>query len=76
MYFYPDYWLLKSVADPTETIGNFAGLDRRICLDPNTLKKGVIDYLSMVEFLEKGYRLFQKRVGTFLKMGRHSAQAE
>ena len=54
--FYLDYCLLKAATDPAETTGNFAGLDRRICLGPNTLKKGVIAYLSMV------YRVFGKRV--------------
>ena len=54
--FYSDYYLLKTVADPTETTGNFAGLDKRICLDLNTLKKEVIGSLSIV------YRVFGERV--------------
>ncbi len=42
--------------DSAETTGNFDGLDGRICLGPNTLKKGAIAYLSIV------YRVFGKRV--------------
>ena len=63
LYFYPDYYLLKAVTDPAETTGNFAGLDRRFCLAPNTLKKGVIAYLSIV------YRLSQISLQTFSKKG-------
>ena len=48
--------MLKAVTDPAEMTGNFAGLDRQISLDLNTLKKGVIAYLSIV------YRVFGKRV--------------
>ena len=57
--------MLKAVTDPVETTGDFAGLDRRICLDPNILEKEVIGCLSIV------YRAFGERVGTFLKMGRY-----
>ena len=62
--FYSDCRLLKAVTDSAESMGNFAGLGRRICLGPNTLKKGVIGCFSIV------YRVFGKRVGTFSKKGR------
>ena len=54
--FYSDYYLLKTVTNPAETTSNFAGLDKRICLGPNTLKKELISYLSRV------YRAFWERV--------------
>ena len=31
-------------------------------------------FQGSIEFSEKGYRLFEKSLGTFLKMGRHSVQ--
>ena len=42
--------------NPAETTNNFAGLDWRICLGSNNLKKWVIAYLSIL------YRVFGKRV--------------
>ena len=57
---YLDYYLLKKVTNPAETTGDFAGLDRRICLDPNSQKKVYgLSFNGLYGFWKKGIGFFK-----------------